>query len=165
MPFRPSKRKRHKGKKADPYLMLTPMVDIFICLLLFLLQSYSSLEEIVVSEKGFQLPVSTSMVTPHSAVTIKVNTDVIVVDGEVIAKTGPVLQDPELMIRPLFQQLIEKSENSRFIASKNQSMKFRGEVVIQGDQEIPFMLLKKIMYTCSRAEFGNIALAVLQKGT
>ena len=78
MPFHPSKAKKHRAKRADPYLMLTPMVDIFIVLLLFLLQSYSSLEEIVVSDEDFQLPISTSKASPHSALTIKVNNEVVV---------------------------------------------------------------------------------------
>lgn len=165
MAFHPSKIKRHPKKKPEVYLMLTPMVDIFICLLLFLLQSYSSLDEIVVSDKDFQLPLSSSKVAPQSALTLKVNNQVIVLDGEVVASTQAAMKDPDLLIRPLFQQLLAKSESLKYIASKNQSVKFRGELVIQGDHEIPFLLLKKIMYTCSRAEFGNIALATLQEGS
>jgi hypothetical protein len=32
-----------------------------------------------------------------------------------------------------------------------------------GDREIPYELLKKIMYTCSKTRFSNISLAVVQK--
>jgi len=143
--------------------MLTPLVDIFVCLLLFLLQSYSSSQEVIVSDDHFQLPISAARQEPHMAVTVKVNQDVIVLDDKAIVSTQQVIRQPDLMIEPLYQSLMKHAGRSRFIASHNSSVKFSGEVIIQGDREIPFLLLKKIMYTCSRAEFGNIALAVLQK--
>ena len=143
--------------------MLTPLVDIFVCLLLFLLQSYSSSQEVIVSDDHFQLPVSAARQEPHVAVTVKVNGDVIVLEDKAIVSTKEVIQQTDLLIEPLYQGLMKQAGRSRFIASRNNSVKFSGEVIIQGDRDIPFMLLKKIMYTCSRAEFGNIALAVLQK--
>ena len=33
-----------------------------------------------------------------------------------------------------------------------------------GDREIPYRLLKKILATCSDADFGKLSLAVVQKG-
>jgi len=32
-----------------------------------------------------------------------------------------------------------------------------------GDKNIPYDLLKKIMYTCTRANYTNISLAVMKK--
>ena len=32
-----------------------------------------------------------------------------------------------------------------------------------GDREIPYSLLKKIMATCTAADYGRLSLAVLQK--
>jgi hypothetical protein len=37
------------------------------------------------------------------------------------------------------------------------------EVTIMGDREIPYSLLKKIMATCTAANYGRLSLAVLQK--
>ena len=37
------------------------------------------------------------------------------------------------------------------------------EVTIMGDKEIPYKLLKKVMATCTDADYGQLSLAVLQK--
>jgi biopolymer transport protein ExbD len=42
-------------------------------------------------------------------------------------------------------------------------MGFKGNVTIQGDREIPFGVLKKIMFTCGRVGFNNMLLAVNQE--
>jgi biopolymer transport protein ExbD len=161
----PSKIKRHHRTLQEGKLNLTPMVDIFVCLLVFLLQSYSASQQVVTSDDYFQLPVSDARQEPHIAVTIKVNRDVVVLDDEVILDTHDAIRQEDLLLEPLYRSLAKKADRTRFISSQNATVKFKGDVIIQGDREIPFMLLKKIMYTCSRAEFGNIALAVLQKAT
>lgn len=164
MSFRPSRARPNRRRRwTNPVLTLTPMVDAFVCLLCFLLQSYSMSESVVASDQTFHLPVSESRVDPRPAITIKVNNDVIVMDGAVIATTPGVLRQEELLIRPLFEALQKKADRSRFISERNQTVRFRGDIIIQGDRNISFSLLKKIMFTCSRAEYGNIALAVLQK--
>jgi hypothetical protein len=33
-----------------------------------------------------------------------------------------------------------------------------------GDKEIPYRLLRKVMVTCARANYGDISFAVTQKG-
>jgi biopolymer transport protein ExbD len=37
------------------------------------------------------------------------------------------------------------------------------EVTILGDRELPYRLLKRVMASCTAAEFGQISLAVVQK--
>ena len=37
------------------------------------------------------------------------------------------------------------------------------EVTIMGDRSLPYRLLKKIMATCTEADYGRLSLAVLQK--
>ena len=39
------------------------------------------------------------------------------------------------------------------------------EVTIMGDKEIPYQLLKKVMATCTEADYGRLSLAVLQKAS
>jgi biopolymer transport protein TolR len=38
-------------------------------------------------------------------------------------------------------------------------------VTIMGDREIPYSLLKKVMATCTAADYGQLSLAVLQKAS
>jgi biopolymer transport protein TolR len=37
------------------------------------------------------------------------------------------------------------------------------EITILGDQDVPYRILKKIMATCTDADFGRLSLAVVQK--
>jgi biopolymer transport protein ExbD len=37
------------------------------------------------------------------------------------------------------------------------------EVTILGDRELPYRVLKKIMATCTDADYGKLSLAVIQK--
>ena len=37
------------------------------------------------------------------------------------------------------------------------------EVTIMGDRELPYSVLKKVMASCTEADYGKISLAVLQK--
>jgi biopolymer transport protein ExbD len=139
------------------------MMDIFIVILLFLLKSYSATEEIISSSEAFQLPASESIIEPQPALTIKVNNEVILLDNIKVAKTQEVLESTHLDILPLYEQLKKHAKLNKFIAVQRKSGPFQGSIIIQGDRDISFLLLKKIMYTCSRAEYGNIALAVIQK--
>jgi len=54
------------------------------------------------------------------------------------------------------------AELKRQIARLDESRAFTGEVIIQGDKNITFELLKRVMYTVGRAEYGEIRLAVLK---
>ena len=165
MAFYPSKIKRHRKKSSDANLSLTSMMDIFIVILLFLLKSYSATEQIIATDESFHLPTSESKMDPRASLNIKINRDVIVLGNEEIASSRHVLENPDLLIDPLYKRLLREADRSKFIASQNLSVKFQGEITIQGDREIPFLLLKKVMYTCSRAEYGNISLAVINKET
>ena len=37
------------------------------------------------------------------------------------------------------------------------------EVTIMGDKKLPYSLLKKVMASCTAADYGRISLAVMQK--
>jgi biopolymer transport protein ExbD len=41
--------------------------------------------------------------------------------------------------------------------------KFSGKVTIQGDREIPYKLLVKVMATCGKADYPNMRLVVYKK--
>jgi biopolymer transport protein ExbD len=58
--------------------------------------------------------------------------------------------------------MVRIADLKRAIAELDETKEFRGEVIIQGDKLISFELLKRVMYTCGRAEYGEISLAVLK---
>lgn len=142
--------------------MLTSVMDMFTIILFFLLRSYV-LEsgEVPITDPKLRLPVSISRDAPKLRLNIQITTDAIVVEGEKVAGITDHLKEKDLIIKPLLDTLNRYSENTEFIAKINPSVKFTGEVVLQGDKGMPFKMLEKVMYTCGQAGYSNISLAVI----
>jgi biopolymer transport protein ExbD len=46
---------------------------------------------------------------------------------------------------------------------KGQDPKAAGQITIQGDKDLEYRLLEKVMYTCGAAGFDRMALAVIRE--
>ena len=57
------------------------------------------------------------------------------------------------------------SQNDRVLRREATKEIVGREVTIMGDKDIPYRLLKKVMATCTEADYGQISLAVLQKSS
>ena len=135
---------------------------MFTIILLFLLVNYSAQGEITSADpKKLILPVSTSQKPPNLRLIIQATSDDIIVDGAKVTEIKDVLKEEDYLIKPILDALNINTEKVEFIAKNNSSVKFTGEVLIQGDRNIPFQLLEKIMYTCGQAGYSNISLSVI----
>lgn len=161
MPFPPSKRKRRKLSLGIATLTLTSLMDMMTIILIFLLKSFSAEGDILAVDPKLKLPISTSREAPKMKLIIQVSTDAIIVDGARVVETRDIAGSKELLIKPVFDSLMMNTRRMEFIAKNNPSVRFAGEVLVQGDRRIPFALLKKIMYSCGQAGYGNISLAVM----
>jgi biopolymer transport protein ExbD len=56
------------------------------------------------------------------------------------------------------------SQSDRILKQAPGSEIARREVTIMGDRSVPYSILKKVMATCTTADFGKVSLAVLEKG-
>jgi len=165
MPFPPSKRQKKRSRPSSvASLNLTSMMDMFTIILLFLLMSYSTEGEILAVDPNLKLPTSASTKAPTVKLTIQVTSEDIIVDGERVASVEEIVAENDMLIPPLLEALNRNTEKIKFIAQSNTSLKFSGEVLVQGDKGIPFLLLEKIMYSCGQAGYNNISLAVVAGG-
>jgi len=145
-------------------LQITSMIDVFTILLVFLLKSYSTEGHLVHIAEAIRLPTSTATQSVQSAVSVAFNRQALYVDDEILVDdVAPYLASDELMIEPLYLALRDRAARTREIAARNPSVVFTGEIVLQGDREIPFRLLKKIIYTAGQAEYVNQSMAVFQE--
>jgi biopolymer transport protein ExbD len=145
-------------------LQITSMIDVFTILLVFLLKSYSTETHLVQIAEVIRLPASTAREAIQPAVAVAFNDQALYVDGELlVADVSPFLVSDEPLIEPLYQSLRDRAARTKEIAAQNPSVVFTGEIVLQGDREIPFRLLKKVIYTAGQAEYVNQSLAVLQE--
>ena len=163
MPFAPSKKKKRRSRLTETTLSLTSMMDMFTIILLFLLVNYSAEGIVVTDPKKLSLPLSTSQKTPIRKLDIQITVEDIIVEGVKVMNTKDAMESQDYSIKPLLHSLNENTKKVEFIAKNNPSFKFTGEVMIQGDKGIPFILLEKIMYTCGQAGYGGISLAVISR--
>jgi len=144
-------------------LRLTSMIDMFTILLVFLLKSFSTEGQIMTVAKDLRLPQSSAQRPPETASVIVVTPQWILLDGARIVETEKVLNSKGVLIKPLHSRLTELRQLTEKIASISKGMEFTGNIAIQGDREIPFEVLKKIMYTCGSVGFNNMLLAVTKR--
>jgi len=155
---------RERAKRAreqEGRLMLVSLIDTFIILVVFLFQNYSAEGDIMSIAPDLTLPEARVENKPTQSVIVAVTNKSIVVEGKKVADASEALKDPDLVIDGLYEEMVRIADLKRTIADLDETKEFRGQVIIQGDKLITFELLKRVMYTCGRAEFGEISLAVL----
>ena len=155
------RRRRIKIRSVHTPLRLTSMMDILTVLLLFLLKSFVVEGEVISPVPGVDLPESSSNTTPQASVVIAIFDDAVMMDGEVVASVSTAV-DGDLLIEPLADRLDEARAKITEIARRRGSEEaFSGKVAIQGDRDIDFAILQRVMYTCSISGYENISLAVI----
>ena len=162
------RRSRAKGLMArytsDGGLTLTSMMDILTTLLFFVLKSYVSGGEVTVPPPGVTLPRSTADADMHSSLVVAIDHDAIMLGGERVATVHDAVNSHELMIASLGQKLTQAREQMDDLdRRKGKAPAATHLATIQGDTEIEFRVLQKVMYTLDRSGFPDIALAVLKK--
>ncbi len=154
--------RRIKIRSVHTPLRLTSMMDILTVLLLFLLKSFVVEGEVITPIPGVELPESSSESSPQASVVIAIFDDTVMMDGRVVASVSETIASGEMFIETLAARLDEARERATEIARlRGDDEEFAGKVAIQGDREIDFAILQRVMYTCSVSGYENIALAVI----
>jgi biopolymer transport protein TolR len=152
--------RHHKRGRRLPGINLVSMMDIFTILVFFLLVN-SSDGEVLPAVKSVKLPESVAEAKPRETVVITVSGSDVTVQGRVVTGVAQLLRDPAEISAGL-QSALE--DQNRLAAADRQVVPPGGrEATIMGDRTIPYRVLKKIMATCTRAGYGRISLAVMQR--
>jgi biopolymer transport protein ExbD len=149
--------KRHKGGAA---INLVSMMDIFTILVFFLLVNSSEVE-VLPNAKEIQLPESIAEEKARESVVVLVTDSQLLVQGRVVGDVARIEASDDIVIPELKAALEEQTARTLREEAKD-DIEGR-EVTIMGDREIPYSLLKKVMATCTAADYGRLSLAVLQK--
>jgi biopolymer transport protein ExbD len=149
---------------SDGGVTLTSMMDILTTLLFFVLKSYVSGGEVTLPPPGVTLPRSTAAADMNSSVVVAIDHDAIIVAGERVASVREAAEGDELLIAPLATRLAEaRAQMDDLDRRKGKTAVTSRLATIQGDADIEFRVLQKVMYTLDRNGFPDIALAVLKK--
>lgn len=154
-------RRHDRGKKGGA-LNLVSLMDIFTILVFFLLVNSSDVEELP-SAKDIQLPESIAEEKAKETVVILIGDEDILVQGTPVARVADVLGRDGNDIPELREAL--QAQSDRVLRRENEQDIANREVTIMGDRDISYRLLKKVMATCTGADYGQISLAVMQKSS
>lgn len=152
--------RHHKRHKKGVALNLVSLMDIFTILVFFLLVNSSEVE-VLPNAKDLKLPESIAEERARETVVVMVTNDNLLVQGRPIAAIADVMARDGVVIEELKAALMEQTD--RVLRQEAKEDILNREVTIMGDKEIPYSLLKKVMATCTEADYGQLSLAVLQK--
>jgi biopolymer transport protein ExbD len=138
---------------------LVSLIDVFTILIFFLLSNSGGVETLP-SPKAVKLPESMAQTQPRDTVVVVISGTEIIVDGRKVANVADVIDTPDDMIEGLKAEL-DLQANRQVIRKENET---KGRTLtIMGDKDIPYRLLRKVMYTSARANFADVSFAVRQR--
>jgi biopolymer transport protein ExbD len=153
------KRRNDRGKKTVS-LNLVSLMDIFTILVFFLLVN-SAQVEVLPNAKDLQLPESIAEQRARENVVIMVTGDEILVQGSPVVSVADAVAQKNLIIGALKVAL--QSQTDRVLRREAVADIADREVTILADRELPYSLLKRVMATCTAADYGQISLAVMRR--
>jgi biopolymer transport protein TolR len=151
--------KRHRQRKhGASHFALVPFIDMMTILVVFLL-AHTAEVDILPNTKNISIPQSISDRKPSAAIVVMITTDSLYVDGQLVGSLQDLVRNQGPFFAPLKNALI--AQNSRSLQQNTDIAK--REVTIMGDKSTPYAVLKKIMMTCSEAEYGKVSFAVVER--
>ena len=153
------RRLRGKGGASHGMSSLIPMIDMLTILVVYLLV-HAADYEVVPNTKSIQIPQSMSETKPRETVTVLITKESLFVNGAEIASVAELRSRPELVIEPLKKVLVTEA-GKRVLKDRNDPSSH--EVTVLADKDLPYSFLKKVLSTCTAAEYGKVSLAVLER--
>lgn len=156
--------KRHRrpgGHRGGLHGMsaLIPMIDMLTILVVYLLV-HAADYEILPNTKSIQIPQSVSETKPRETVTVLITKESMFVNGAEIARVADLRSRPDPVIEPL-KRVLRIEADKRMLKDRNDPTSH--EVTVLADKDLPYSFLKKILSTCTAAEYGKVSLAVLER--
>jgi biopolymer transport protein TolR len=149
----------HQRNRADAQLNLIPLIDILSVMVAFLLV-YSTEVEVIQNAKGIEIPQSTAQTAPHQSVVVMITRTDLFVQGEFITTVADIRAGTTPLVEPLRAALKRPLLVGREMSERDLAQR---EITIMADKTLPYEVLKRVMATCTDADYGRISLAVIQK--
>ena len=137
---------------------LVSLIDVFTILIFFLMSNVGV--ETLASTRSVKLPESMSTKTPKETLLVVVTGSEILVGGKVVASVKDALAVDGDLIQPLKAEL-DVEASREVIRKENEADSKR--VTVMGDKDIPYRLLRKVMFTAARAGYSDVSFAVRQR--
>ncbi len=147
------------GGNSHGMSSLIPMIDMLMILVVYLLV-HAADYEVLPNTRSIQIPLSASEMKPRETVTVLITKEALFVNGAEVASVASLRARPEAVIEPLRKVLVTEA-GKRVLKDKDDPTSH--EVTVLADKDLPYSFLKKILSTCTAAEYGKVSLAVLER--
>jgi biopolymer transport protein ExbD len=149
------------SKSVNHDIPLIPFIDFLLCIVLFLLASFSASGELPV-DKDVKLPLADNVQDMTTAPMVAITGNTILVDGIPAGSTRVVKEANRMQkIDELFNLLKSKRELWTQI---NPGKPFPGIAVLQVDRQVEALVVKSVFQTAALAGFPNISFMVQNRG-
>jgi len=150
-----------KGRDSDGVLgtfrpQLTSLIDVMTILLVFLIKSFSVEGNLITPSPDLELPISTSEKPPKPTCSLIITKSSVLSEEDKIAEIDQFKDNDSLLIPLLYDWMIIQK-------AKCVDLKRSKEVLIQSDRDIEFNVIKRVMFTCSKAGFSDFSVLVLEE--
>jgi biopolymer transport protein ExbD len=145
------------GRAVNQEIPLIPFIDFLLCIVLFLLASFSATGELPI-DKNVKLPNAENVIDMTEAPMVAITGTQILVDGTPAGSTRVVEEANRLQrIEELFNILKNKRELWKQL---NPGKDFPGVVILQVDRKVPALVVKSVFQTAAYAGFPNVSFMV-----
>lgn len=150
------------GKSVNQEIPLIPFIDLLLCVVMFLLMSFSASGELLAQKPSIKMPEASNVTMIETAPVIAIDAVVVTLDGRRMADTATLAGSAKV---ERIEQLISDLETlKRNWSILHPNDPFAGQVIVQADVAIDFRVIKKIMFSCAQAGYANVTFAVNDAG-
>jgi biopolymer transport protein ExbD len=151
----------HGQKSVNAEIPLIPFIDFLLCIVLFLLASFSATGELPI-DKNVKLPNAENTIDMTEAPMVAITGTQILVDGSPAGSTRVIEEANRLQrVEELFNILKNKRELWKQL---NPGKEFPGVVILQVDRKVPALVVKSVFQTAAFAGFPNVSFMVGKLG-
>lgn len=150
------------GKSTNIELNLTSMINVFVLLVIFLIQQFSADGDLLFMTEKIKMPEAANYEQLERAPVIQVSADDISIEGSRVAVVADIENEEYWNIPALEEQLRDQKKAYEMVRGSGEG--FKGDINIQADKAVPFKIIKRVMYSANQAGYFNINFAVLAGG-
>lgn len=148
------------GKSVNSEIPLVPFIDFLLCIVLFLLASFSASGQITL-DKDVKLPSAENVEDLVEVPMVAVTGSQVLLDGVPAGSTRAVVDANQMAtIDELFERLKQKRELAKQL---NPGKPQPGVVILQIDRRVPALVVKSVFQTAALAGFPNVSFMVKKR--
>ena len=149
------------SRSVNQEIPLIPFIDFLLCIVCFLLASFSASGELPV-DKNVKLPNAENVLDMTDAPMVAITGTQILVDGTPAGNTRAIVEANRLQrVDELFNVLKNKRELWKQL---NPGKEFGGIVVLQVDRKVEALVVKSVFQTAAFAGYPNVSFMVGRLG-